>query len=330
MATVPPLQYLRREAEEKRQVSFARSQLILFQSRKKFGLLYSLATVAGLFCVPGALSAMGLEAGSGSIPALVQQTAPLPLISLLVAVGMYILNDLVDADLDRANGKKRPIPSGIVSKGQAWTFIMLTNSAAVVLAVITLNAASMILIIPMLAIGIMYSAPKVALMNRFVIKNLSIAIFYMLCALLGMTSTYGADLAFGSPSVPVHSMAVFGIMIFVGSIVNDLGDVKGDRAEGRRTIPIVMGGEKTVRMLMVMLAGMSAISWTLYALWDSPGIVTAAAVSAITALALMRMSKVQKGLKTLDAEYLRRQHKKWFPLHMVLQTSLAVGALLLI
>ncbi len=326
MATVPPMQYIRREAGEKGQVSFVRSQLILFQSRKKFGLLYSLATVAGLFCVPGALGAMGMET---SIPALLQQTVPLPLISLLVAVGMYILNDLVDADLDRANGKKRPIPSGIVSKRQAWGFIMLTNSAAVALALVTLNPVSMILLAPMLAIGIMYSAPKVALMNRFVIKNLSIAIFYMMCALLGMTSIYGADLAFSNPSVPVHSMAVFGVMIFVGSIVNDLGDVKGDKAEGRRTIPIVMGGERTVKMLMVLLMSMPAISWMLYILTDGVGITTAAAISVIAILALTRMTKMQHGLKTMDADYMRRQHKKWFPLHMVLQTSLAVGVLLI-
>ena len=326
MATVPPMQYIRREAGEKGQVSFVRSQLILFQSRKKFGLLYSLATVAGLFCVPGALGAMGMET---SIPALLQQTVPLPLISLLVAVGMYILNDLVDADLDRANGKKRPIPSSIVSKRQAWGFIMLTNSAAVALALVTLNPVSMILLAPMLAIGIMYSAPKVALMNRFVIKNLSIAIFYMMCALLGMTSIYGADLAFSNPSVPVHSMAVFGVMIFVGSIVNDLGDVKGDKAEGRRTIPIVMGGERTVKMLMVLLMSMPAISWMLYILTDGVGITTAAAISVIAILALTRMTKMQHGLKTMDADYMRRQHKKWFPLHMVLQTSLAVGVLLI-
>ena len=320
------MQYIRREAGEKGQVSFVRSQLILFQSRKKFGLLYSLATVAGLFCVPGALGAMGMET---SIPALLQQTVPLPLISLLVAVGMYILNDLVDADLDRANGKKRPIPSSIVSKRQAWGFIMLTNSAAVALALVTLNPVSMILLAPMLAIGIMYSAPKVALMNRFVIKNLSIAIFYMMCALLGMTSIYGADLAFSNPSVPVHSMAVFGVMIFVGSIVNDLGDVKGDKAEGRRTIPIVMGGERTVKMLMVLLMSMPAISWVLYILTDGVGITTAAAISVIAILALTRMTKMQHGLKTMDADYMRRQHKKWFPLHMVLQTSLAVGVLLI-
>lgn len=326
MATVPPMQYIRREAGEKGQVSFVRSQLILFQSRKKFGLLYSLATVAGLFCIPGALGAMGIET---SVLTLLQQTAPLPLISLLVAVGMYILNDLVDADLDRANGKKRPIPSGIVSKRQAWGFIMLTNSAAVALALVTFNPVSMILLAPMLAIGIMYSAPKVALMNRFVIKNLSIAIFYMLCALLGMTSIYGADLAFSSPSVPIHSMAVFGLMIFVGSIVNDLGDVKGDKAEGRRTIPIVMGGERTVKMLMVLLMSMPVVSWALQILTDGAGIATSVAISVIAILALTRMTKMQHGLKTMNADYMRKQHKKWFPLHMVLQTSLVVGVLLI-
>lgn len=320
------MQYIRREAGEKGQVSFVRSQLILFQSRKKFGLLYSLATVAGLFCIPGALGAMGIET---SVLTLLQQTAPLPLISLLVAVGMYILNDLVDADLDRANGKKRPIPSGIVSKRQAWGFIMLTNSAAVALALVTFNPVSMILLAPMLAIGIMYSAPKVALMNRFVIKNLSIAIFYMLCALLGMTSIYGADLAFSSPSVPIHSMAVFGLMIFVGSIVNDLGDVKGDKAEGRRTIPIVMGGERTVKMLMVLLMSMPVVSWALQILTDGAGIATSVAISVIAILALTRMTKMQHGLKTMNADYMRKQHKKWFPLHMVLQTSLVVGVLLI-
>ena len=326
MATVPPIQYTREEAGEKGQVSFVRSQLILFQSRKKFGMLYSLATVAGLFCVPGALDAMGRET---SIPALIQQTAPLPLISLLVAVGMYILNDLVDADLDRTNGKKRPIPSGFVSKMQAWSFIMLTNAIAVALALITFNPVSMILLAPMLAIGIMYSAPKIALMNRFVVKNLSIAIFYMLCALLGMASIYGTDPAFSDPSAPMHAMAVFGVMIFVGSIVNDLGDVKGDKAEGRRTIPIMMGGEKTIRMLMVVLMGMPAVSWTLYVLADGIGITTTVAISIVTVLALMRMIKMKKGLRTMNAGYMRRQHKKWFPLHMVLQTSLVIGVLLI-
>jgi 4-hydroxybenzoate polyprenyltransferase len=328
MSTVPLLQQHNvGESSQRAQVSFARSQLILFQSRKKFGLLYSLATVAGLFCIPGVLGAMGAETGAWSSYA--TQVIPLPLISLFIATGMYILNDLVDADLDRANGKKRPIPSGLVSKRQAWGFILLTNAAAVALSVVTLNQASMLLVGPMLAIGIMYSAPKIALMNRFVIKNAAIAAFYMMCVLLGMTSSYGAGIVADNPMIAVHAMSTFGVMIFVGSIVNDLGDVKGDKAEGRRTIPIVMGGEKTVRLLMALLLAMCALSWMMYGLLDGASLSTSVAISIITVLALLRMTKMQKGLSTMDAEYMRRQHKKWFPLHMVMQSSFVIAALLL-
>ncbi|HEX6280840.1 MAG TPA: hypothetical protein VFZ67_01295, partial [Nitrososphaera sp.] len=41
--------------------SFLRSQLILFNSRKKYGLLYSVATTAGLLCIPGILDVMDSE-----------------------------------------------------------------------------------------------------------------------------------------------------------------------------------------------------------------------------------------------------------------------------
>jgi geranylgeranylglycerol-phosphate geranylgeranyltransferase len=282
---------MRRDSGEKAQVSFARSQLILFQSRKKWGALYSLATVAGLFCMPGMLSAIGAET---DLLAFLQRAVPLPLISLLVAVGMYILNDLVDADLDRTNGKKRPIPSGLVSKRQAWGFILLTNGIAVALALITFNTVTMIIVAPMLTIGIMYSAPKIALMNRFVVKTLSISVFYMLCALLGITSVYGGDLAYGNLIVPIHAMAMLGIMIFISSTLNDLGDVDGDRAAGRRTIPIVLGGKNTIKMMMGLAAS---------------------------------MANMKRGLESANMEYMRKQHKKLFPLHMVLQASTAIGAL---
>jgi geranylgeranylglycerol-phosphate geranylgeranyltransferase len=307
-------------------VAFVRSQLILFNSRKKFGLLYCLATLAGVFCVPGVINAISSEA---EILQVIRGILPLPFVSLLVSVGMYILNDLVDANLDRTNAKDRPIPSGRVSKRQAWAFIVLTNGIGIMLAAGTSNLASFVLVVPMLLIGILYSAPKVALMKRFVIKNMVIAVFYMLCVLLGVTSSYGIESAISKPVVPIHAMVVFGIMIFVGSIVNDLGDVKGDKAAGRRTIPIVLGGKSTLSMLIILLICIPAVSWTLYVLAAGAGsIVTAIATSFVAGLALARMTRISKVLQ--DAESVRRQHKKWFPLHMVLQTSFVIGAILLI
>ncbi|MEM3161172.1 MAG: UbiA family prenyltransferase [Nitrososphaera sp.] len=325
MATVPPEEQIK-NISSKEQASFVRSQLILFQSRKKFGLLYALATVAGLFCIPGTL---GIIAAEIDALTLILRIVPLPFITLLVSIGMYILNDLIDVDLDRANGKKRPIPSGQVSEQQAWSFIFLTNGAAVALAAITANTASMILTVPMLAIGIMYSAPRISLMNRFVIKNAAISAFYMLCALLGMTSGYGLDFTTSSIIAAIHAMAVFGIMIFVGSIVNDLGDVRGDKAEGRRTIPVVIGGVKTIQILMILLVAIPILSWTTLIIGVGVGIFTAVATSIVSALALYRMKKMREGLVTMDMDFMRKQHKKWFPLHMVLQSSLVLGAILI-
>jgi geranylgeranylglycerol-phosphate geranylgeranyltransferase len=307
------------------QASFLRAQLILLSSRRKFGLLYCVATVAGLFSIPGVLSVMGSET---DVLLLLQRTIPLPFISLMIALGIYILNDLVDVDLDKASSKNRPIPSGLVSKKQAWSFIMLTNGAGALLSLVTFNEVSMILVVFMTVIGILYSAPKIALMNRVVLKNVAITSFYVLCTMLGITWSYGTDLALNNSIVSIHSMAMSGIMIFVGSIVNDLGDARGDKAGGRQTIPIVIGGKNTVNILIVLVAGMPAISWMLYGTFlehDTMSLMTPIAVTIVGSLALLRMANIQKVFE--DMELMRKQHKKWFPLHIVLQSGFVVGAL---
>lgn len=284
--------------------------------------MYSLATLAGIFSVPGVIGAISVES---ELFMLVSKIAVLPVISLLIATGMYILNDLVDADLDRANGKKRPIPSGLVSKGQARNFIIWTNGVAVLLSLATFNIASMILVVPMLAIGILYSAPRVSLADRFVIKTLSIALFYVLCAILGATSAYGLDLTVSNPAAPLYAAVMLGALIFISSVFNDLGDVDGDRAAGRRTIPIVIGKSNAVKTGIVIAAGMAAASWILYAL-DGIGLASAVLTSSFSAFTITRMTKTLTGLE--DTEFMRKQHKKLFPLHMVLQLTLVVGVLL--
>ena len=340
--------YVNNRIERKTGTSFFHAQCLLFNSRRKFGLLYCLSTVAGLFCCPGILD---LITSQGDIQLLIQRTVPLPFITLLIAVGMYVLNDLIDSDLDRANSKSsRPIPSGLVSRKQAWIFILLTNGSGIILSAITFNMATILLVVPMTLIGILYSAPKIALMSRFVVKNLSIALFYMLCAILGITFSYGIDGAINASIESIHSVIMLGIMIFVGSIVNDSGDIRGDKQAGRRTIPIVLGGEKTLKLLIILLASMPVLSWMMFyadiviiddnnrnnndkdnprdSSGDSLGkIAHPIAVSIVAFLGLARISKLGKRFE--DMEFVRKQHKKWFPLHMVLQSGIIVGGFLL-
>jgi geranylgeranylglycerol-phosphate geranylgeranyltransferase len=240
---------------------------------------------------------------------------------------MYILNDLIDSDLDKANGKKRPIPSGQVSKRQAWIFIASTNGLAVLLSAMTLSGASILILVPMVAIGIMYSAPRIALMNRFVLKTLSISVFYALCAFLGITSAYGIESAIAAPAVPVYSMALLGMMIFISSTLNDLGDIEGDKSAKRKTVPIVLGSESTMRLLILLAVSMIALSAISYGL-IGPFAVTAASLFSLFVISKLR--KIEKGFAEMDTEAVRLQHKKLFPMHVVLQMMLAVSIVTLL
>ncbi len=307
---------------EKSQSSLLESQALLLKSRWKWGVLYSLATVAGLFTIPGFFGVLSAES---STLLLLQRIIPAPMISLLIATGMYILNDLIDADLDRANGKKRPIPSGKVSKQQAWIFVLSTNGTAAILAAATLNVATMLLIVPMLLIGILYSAPRVKLMNRFVVKTLAIASFYALCAVLGMTSIHGMDQIVANLAPAFYAIVLLGTMIFISSTLNDLGDMAGDKAAGRRTIPIVMGGLDTIRLLVVLAAAMIVLSWAVYGFVNTAVVISS---SVFFAFVITRLQKMKQSLKSIDAELARAQHKRIFPLHMVLQAMLCAGAFL--
>lgn len=305
-------------------VSFIRSQLALFQSRKRFAFLYCLATVTGLFCLPGVLDA--LASPSPNFLAIMQMTVPLPMVSLLVTAGTYVMNDLVDADLDRANGKKRPIPSGLVSKRQAWTFVAFVFGAALLLTLVTFSPISMVIVTLMLGIGVTYSLPPVVLMKRFIVKTSSIAFFYILCALLGMTSAFNLDLAMDNPALITSVLLTLALMVFISSTLNDMGDVDGDKAAGRRTIPIVVGKENTIKLTMILAVGVLAITWGFYITALIAGVsspVTAATTTAIASIVLMTLGRLRKGFQ--NAEFMRSQHKKLFPLQMIIHPSLITG-----
>lgn len=318
----------KRKQNGKSPTSFAKSQLVLFHSRKKFAFLYCLATVTGLFCVPGVTGA--LSSSNPDFLVVVQMTLPLPIASLLVTAGTYIMNDLVDAKLDRANGKKRPIPSGLVSKRQAWTFVALAFCTAVLLTAITFKPISLLFLGLMLTIGIAYSAPRIALMRRFVVKTVSIAIFYMLCALLGITSAYNLNLALQSPALVAGVLLTLALMVFISSTLNDMGDVDGDKAAGRRTIPIVIGKDNTIKLTMSLAAGVLATTWAFYgaaALTGQASLITAVATTAIALIVLMSLDKMRQEIQ--NSAFMRAQHKKLFPLQMAMHPSLIAGVTML-
>ncbi len=301
--------------------SFARSQLILFQSRMKWGIVYCLATIAGIFLIPGSIN---IVASEDETLGMIQRIAPLPIISLLITTGMFLLNDILDVELDKANGKKRPLPLGRVTTKQSWIFIIWTNSAAVLFAVLTANPASTVLIVPMLAIGIMYSAPKIALDDRFIVKTTVIALYYILCAALGFTALYGMDNVVINPALIVLVVVVLGGMRFISSVLNDTGDVDGDKAAGRRTIPIAIGKEDTVKVMIGIASTMVVASIAFYVA-EGAGLMLAISTSVIAALLIKRLAGTLKDIN--DRDFVRDQHKKLLAFDLIFLSSLPAGVL---
>jgi 4-hydroxybenzoate polyprenyltransferase len=68
--------------------------------------MYMLATVSGLFVPIGGFFTSIEDHGVNSFFTIALKSAPLMAATFLIITGMYVLNDLVDADLDKSSGKK--------------------------------------------------------------------------------------------------------------------------------------------------------------------------------------------------------------------------------
>jgi geranylgeranylglycerol-phosphate geranylgeranyltransferase len=314
----------------------ATSQLLLLQSRRKWGIMYMLATLSGIFVPLGVFTPI-IDQGDLILTIVIKNT-PLLAATFLIITGMYVLNDLVDADLDRSSGKKRPIPSGHVTVAQARVFVIITNAAGLFLALTTYNPYSITITLIIIGIGLMYSAPKICLKDRFVIKTGSIAAASMLCLLLGSSYTFDNTgiithgfkyhISIGVPIlVSTYGALMSGCIIFITSLLNDLGDVEADTAFGRRTIPLVIGRKNTVILTIVIATAMIFISSiSLCLLPYKIGLISPISICFVAAFSGIKMGKVLKHLN--DCGFIRNQHKKSIQWHLMLQSGLILGSLL--
>ena len=130
------------------------------------------------------------------------------------------------------------------------------------------------------------------------------------------------------------------MMVFVTSPLNDLGDISGDRAAGRRTIPIVIGKENAVRLAILINLGIAVFSWILFfAVLFSIGndeidfylqyraLILPSVVSLTSILTLFHLINILK--HSDDRDFVRNSvTKKSMPLHILLQVSLVIGCVL--
>ena len=149
---------------------------------------------------------------------------------IAIGAGANAINDYFDVEIDRINKPKRPLPSGLVSRGQARRFAAACFLVGVALSAfinlpcfLVAGAASVLLIL--------YSSH---LKRTVLLGNLTVAF------LLGLALVFGG-LAVGR----IRNAVVVAVFAFLYNmareILKDIEDLEGDRALGAVTFPIRYG-----------------------------------------------------------------------------------------
>jgi 4-hydroxybenzoate polyprenyltransferase len=165
----------------------------------------------------------------------------------LVAAGMFSIcqNDIYDEKIDVISNPERPLASGILSKNDMET----ASKIFLLFAVLAAYASSMYVLFftcLMLFIYFIYSNPPLRL-KRFGILNSFLVSLACTGAVLD-----GFFLANADKSILAFPFSlVLGIIIFHTIVANirDIKDFEGDRVEGIKTLPVLLGLNKSKKMI---------------------------------------------------------------------------------
>ena len=194
------------------------------------------------------------------------------------------LNDLADVAADRVNrpGGARPLAAGRLSRHTAEGVVF--GGALLGLATAGLVSGTQVLVaLGALAVMALYSP---WLKPRGLPGNTAVAL------IAGLPPVYGS-LAVGAPAAGLVPWALAAWLHFAREIVKDLDDEPGDRAAGRRTLPVALGADRARRVAWSLLLAFIPLSVLLplaagYAAWYFALAVIAQLITVWTALQLRR------------------------------------------
>lgn len=229
--------------------------LVLLECRPVVLAMFALRFVAGLAIAWRAVQFVGHPVPH---PVLDVPHGVLGLLAWVCATAfVYLLNGISDVPGDRVNGSSRPLASGLlrVPVAVGWC---LGFAVAAVAASVAVSPVLLLCVLGMLALGWLYSAGRRPWKERVWSASLVIA--------GGGVLTYGGALATaGIPILPaalplLQVPLLLSLWMAVAGNAKDLGDLAGDAAAGRRTLPVLYGEAHAswivaVGCLLVALAG---------------------------------------------------------------------------
>lgn len=173
-----------------------------------------------------------------------------------LALATYLYNDLTDYDVDEVNNRHT-----ISSKRSSYLQILYHTIgffAVSILLAFSINMQTGLLSLGFGALAILYSHPKTHLKDRFVWKTVVTAAGGSLAALMGC---FASD-SFSYLGI-ISSMISFMFWFTLGPL-GDVSDIAGDKANGRRTFPIVLGMSNTFRIMHLVIISIMSLIFVIY------------------------------------------------------------------
>ena len=169
---------------------------------------------------------------------------------------VYLLNDIMDAKMDRGSNAKstRPIPSGLVSKKEALILCFINGFIGILIA-LTIKIQVAIVAAFFLLLGTVYSTPPIRLKTRFLMKEtITIAGLFTLVSL--------GSLITGTPPISiVYFMSFFSIFILtLWSTFYDALDEEEDRRFGCKTVAILLKQSQRLELSAIGLTIMMLVT----------------------------------------------------------------------
>ena len=171
----------------------------------------------------------------------------LPILAVfLISASGNIINDFFDFEIDKINKPERPLPSGRVSKKRASLFYFVLSLAGLTISFfVSLNFFILALFNSILIF--LYSKKfKKTVFGNPIDSWLACSVFLAPVLILGDFS-----------ELLTSKATILSIIAFFGNygreILKDVEDIKGDRIEKARTLPIVIGKNRATILGKIMI-----------------------------------------------------------------------------
>ena len=170
--------------------------------------------------------------------------------SVVLASG-NIINDIKDVEVDKINRPERPLPSGKISRINAYTLYLILVLISILISFLLNEMAALIVL---LSIVLLFVYSKY-------LKQIPLVGNTTVSFLTGLVFIYGGVVV-GNPSAAIIP-AVFAFLInFIRELIKDMQDVEGDKKANVVTFPIKYGFHKS--KILILLFTILLILFTTY------------------------------------------------------------------